>query len=204
MKRILSLLCFLVILNVPVYAQSTANSADYEYVELVERAQSMPDDFDFGRLREVYAQSKFYKPYDLDRKAVFRDFKKRINRGDPDVFRDIDILVAQNFALPLVHMDAVKLYKDVNAEQTKFHDWAAQGLLDAAFKGNHGRNAEYAPNVLTIEEEYIIVKKYGEIMSQRIEKKYKRPFDVITVNPDNEPPFELWFDVSWIFNATQK
>jgi len=195
-------LSFLLLPFLPLPLQAQENKADAEYRQLVELSQTMPADFDFGKVRSLYVHTSFFSPYGVDPKMDFSPFFKRQDAGDVSVVKDVDAYVAKNFALPEAHSRAMSMYKTIgNAQKSAYHEWAVRGLIKAMWASGDTASPETAMHVVTISEEYLVLRQRGERGGQRVQNVNGRVYDVLTVKPkDGSAPYDMWFDVTQIFS----
>lgn len=203
-SRFYVLIIFLTCLSwQPVLAQ--ALSAEQEYAQLIEQAKTMPQDYNFVKLREVYSQLESYRPYNIQPTRDFRDIFKRLEEGDKSAIADMDAYVEKNFAIPEAHSRAMTAYKsEGNEERRAFHEWATRGLMKALYDSGDGKSAKTARKVLIVSEEYLVARQVMEqkTIGQSLANENGRIYDVLTgKNIKTGELMSLWFDVTGIFAA---
>jgi hypothetical protein len=183
-----------------------AGAADDAYDAMVTQAQSMPRDYDFDKLRSLYAQREGYTPYAAPTSVDFEPFFKRAEAGDKTVLADVEQYVREHFALIEAHSHAMIVARKLGDEnKAVWHEWAVRGLVTAMRASGDARSQQSAPKPLVVSEEYLVARQFGDVESQRlVDGGDHHAYDVLTVkNPATGETADLWFDVTHMLMTEQ-
>lgn len=191
--KIALFLSFLILPPPPAIAQD--NTADAQYAAMVDQSLSMPADFDFAAVRDLYKKTSIFSPYTVNARLAFEAFTKR---SDAAGAGDVAAYIKQHFALPEVHTRAMTFYKKIgDTSHEQYHAWASKGLLQALKNSGNAGSPEQAIDIINASEEYLIARQHGKIVGQRIEEINGRTYDVLTIrNEDTRKRSDLWFDIT--------
>jgi hypothetical protein len=198
MYKLLTVLCFL-FLALPVHL-AQAEDIDTEYNQMVALSKSMPSDYDFAKVRDLYTKTSFFSPYKTIVKIDFEKFFDGQKAGDDKAVKDMEKYVTANFALTEVHSRAATMYKTLNQEdQVAYHTWALRGLMRALLTSGTGKSAASAYKVVNVSEEYLVTRSIGKVESQRVDKTDGKVFDVLTMAHQDGSKDDVWFDITDVF-----
>jgi hypothetical protein len=186
---------------VPPQAFSKQPAPD-EYQSLVERLEKGDTTVDFAELRKACADS----PDDEDRsdpddvKAMYAAY----NRGDYSEALKLSQKVLSECYLDIdAHQVAYLANEKMqNEEEAQFHHRIAHGLIDAIFKSGDGKTPETAWVVLTVHEEYVVLRVLQLIPgSQGLMNIKGHSYDELApIDPKTQQKVTLYFNV----DATMK
>ncbi len=168
------------------------------YDELLAAAQRNPAEADFHTLRLVYAQSDAYAPYAHDVENV-EALRVALNAGQMEAARAaIHNLLAANYLDIEAHMAADYVCLVLGDEaQSAYHRAFAKGLIDAILATGDGRGFDSAWIVLSIPEEYTVLRVLGlRSTGQELASRDGRWFDILTAQrPGTGETLRLYFDI---------
>lgn len=168
------------------------------YHDLLAAAQRQPADTNYTALREAYADSEEYAPYVHDQEHLDA-LRAALPVRDLDAALDaIGGLLDHNYLDIEAHMAADYIYtlRDEPA-QSAYHRTFAQGLIDAIFATGNGLTFGTAFEVLSIPEEYLVMRLLGfRATGQRLVQHEEHWFDVLSAKRgEDEPDFEMYFNI---------
>lgn len=129
------------------------------YAELLAQAKSDAASVDFTALREAYAGSTQYNPYDREISALWSSMLTAYGKNDcAAALQDAGAILAKNY----LFIDAHVLFVTCRAQviepaQVKQHDAMARGLLRSIMASGDGKSAETAFVVISVAEEYSLL-----------------------------------------------
>lgn len=190
---------------------ATANTADQEYLNMVEQALSGKDP-DWVKLRELYIRTSFYEPYG-GAQAIWYSLQRagQLAMSDPSTETQMsyNTLLAQHFAHYRSHLQALDMIDKAKLTRTDraFHQKALAGIVSAITSSGDGKTPETAFKVIDPAEENLILKTYFhyQLASQEFRQKDGHFWDVLHyVNPATEETGSLYFNVDVILTAPTK
>jgi hypothetical protein len=168
------------------------------YYDLLAVAQHDPADADYASLRAAYAESDDYAPYVHDQEHLDA-LRAALPVRNLDAALDaIDGLLDHNYLDIEAHMAADYIYTLLGDQvQSAYHRTFARGLIDAIFATGNGVTFDTAFVVLSIPEEYLVMRLLGfRATGQRLVQHEEHWFDVLSAQRnDDEPDFELHFNI---------
>jgi len=169
-----------------------------DYEDLLAAAQQNPADADFHTLRMAYAQSDLYAPYAHDVEGV--EALRAALQGE-NMHAALEAaydLLAYDYLDIEAHMAADYVCVQLGDEaQSAYHRTFARGLIDAILATGDGRGFGSAWIVLSIPEEYTVVRILGlRSTGQRLVQQDGHWFDVLSVqNPATGEAQEMYFNI---------
>ncbi|MEZ0262453.1 MAG: DUF4919 domain-containing protein [Alphaproteobacteria bacterium] len=211
MKRIGLLLGMIVALAFAVPAVASTNTADQEYLNMVEQAVSGKEP-DWVALRNLYTQTSFYEPYG-GAQAIWYSLQRAgqlaMTEPSSETQMSYNNLLAQHFAHYRSHLQALDMIDKAKLTRTDraFHQKALAGIVSSITTSGDGKTPETAFKVIDPAEENLILKTYFhyQLVSQEFRQKDGHFWDVINyVNPATEAAGTLYFNVDVILTAPGK
>jgi len=184
----------------PAAAQVAArqSAADGAYLAFVKEAGPMPEAYDFGKLRTLYARTSFHDPAaePAVRQAMAGALAKAA--ADPARLKAALALLDRHAAnVPLyVYFLSTAEKAGIKDLDERYHKWMLAGLYEAMMKSGDGERPESAFKVLGPAEEYFIVrtKMRHEVLEHTVFPYKGRTYDVFTVrNPRNAEEGHIYF-----------
>jgi len=168
------------------------------YDDLLGAAIRDPGSADFHALRMAYAQSEGYAPYIHDAEHL-EALRAALQADDFQAALDaIEGLLAYNYLDIEAHMAADYIYTRLDdAGHSAYHRAFAKGLIDAILATGSGRDFATAFDVLSVTEEYTILRVLGlRPAGQRLVQHEGHWFDILAAqHPSREEPFEVYFNI---------
>jgi hypothetical protein len=169
-----------------------------EYQELLAAAQHDPAEADFHALRMAYVRSSAYAPYAHDEEHV-EVLNAALPAGDLDAaleaiqglldtcYLDIEAHMAADYVYTMQHQQA----------ESAYHRAWATGLIRAILATGDGRGYDTAYIVLSIPEEYTLLRVMGlRPDGQRLEQHAGHWFDVLNAtHTESGRPLQVFFNV---------
>ena len=192
--------------SVPKEAQGgKAPAASYR--QLVERAKGGDASVDFVQMRDAFAawlcqEKKTDAP---NRDAMVAAFKAQDFAKAAELAEAVLDYEFVNRGLHLATEDAYR--KSGNAAKADFHKDVAEKLLRALVTSGDGKSAETAYRVLSISEEYFIMRQHlgYKVSSQSLLMVKDRPYDVLSgTDPKTGNNVSLYFDIGSFFGGCGK
>jgi hypothetical protein len=168
------------------------------YDDLLTAAQHNPAAADFLALRTAYADSDYYAPYSHN-----QDHLNALNAALPagDFSGAIDAvrgLLDYNYLDIEAHIAADYVYTQAGEpDKSHYHRTFAKGLIDAIMRSGDGRSYETAFIVISIPEEYLVLRLMGfKSVGQRLVQHEGHWFDVLTAqHPQAQGTFDIHFNI---------
>jgi len=194
LARRLSILCFLVVLALPLGAWPQA-SAPSPYAKLLERVKGGDLSIDFKQLRFSYMDSPEYdaaKDTENESKAMIdamnaEDFATTIKNADVVLANDYVDMDAESIAHRQLHHDA----------QADFHKAVFTGLLRSITDSGDGKSEKTAYTVIRTHEEYVLLRVRGLVPGeQTLKTSGGHHYDVMEAkDPKTDASITLYFNV---------
>ena len=173
-----------------------------KYEDLVEQAKKSDPNLDFTALRIGFYESKNYNP-----NAPMMTYRPLwgalAQQNYPEAIKIAQSVFEKNFVEINAHLVAQAAYRESgDTEHAKFHKYMADGLL-ASIKGkNDGKTKETAFHVISINEEYGLMRTMSlRPIKQALVEDKGHFFDAITVvDPQTNAESILFFNIDRIFN----
>jgi len=208
MRALFRALVLAAVLSPPPAAAQTAGPS---YDDLVARAKRGVD-VDFRALREAYAASPRYDPYDGPamrlKTPLFDAFAaKNCQRATGIATQILDA----DYVNIDAHLIADRCYRELgDIAQADAHGALARGLLDAIAATGDGRSPETAFVVIAVEEEYSFLRAQGYEVSEQALVNYagNRVDRVEATDTDTSDVAVVFFNVerplSWLDRELKK
>jgi len=171
------------------------DAASKRYNEIVAKLKAGDRNVDFKELRLAYADLTHAKDTDPQKKAMLAALN---SKKYEDVLKNADIVLAADYADMDAHFVECIAQRELhNTEQSDFHKFALQGLLDSITKSADGKSFETAFQVIEVHEEYVLLRFMGLTPSkQSMSEKNGHSFDVLeAVNPKTSEKVTLYFNI---------
>jgi hypothetical protein len=177
------------------------------YTLLVERAKKGEATVDYVQMRDAFVEwvnddkNKTEAP---DRDKMVEAFKKDDYAKATEL---VEIVLDYEFVNRNLHLAAEDAYRKLGDEtKANFHRDIAQKLLQALLSTGDGKTAETAYRVLTVKEEYLIMKELGyTVSSQSLMSIKGNHYDVLSgVDKKTGKEVELYFEIGSFFGGGKK
>ena len=187
----------------PAQAQpAPASEAQKTYDAMLEKAKKGEGAVDYKALRFAYFETPGYNPLAgmLDYRAVWRPLAQR---NWAEAVKQAEAVLEKNYVDANAHMVAAVAYREQgDAEKAKLHRRWADGLLESIKAGGDGKSAETAWHVISISEEYAVLRSMNlRAVGQSLANDKGHAYDVMkTLDPQNAEA-TFYFNVDKPFSA---
>ena len=179
-------------------AQATPKPAEkIKYEQLLEKVKQKDPSVDFTQLRHAFYESPNYNPYAP--MMTYRPLNAAIaQKNYEEALKIAESVFAKNFVEINAHMAAQIAYQETgNAERAEFHKFMVDGLLNSIKSSMDGKSKEKAFEVISINEEYGLIRSLGlRPIQQGLQEDKGHFYDVITVvDPQTNQQSQLYFNI---------
>ena len=207
------LFIFVLIAFGSVYAQAQAPSATpspapsaapakSKLDELIEKAKKGDRTLDFTELRITFYESANYNPH-----APMMTYRQLwgalVQKNYAEAIKIADSVLERNFVEINAHLVAQAAHQETgNSERAQFHKFMADGLLNSIKSKGDGKSTSTAFEVISINEEYGLVRSIGQRpIHQSLVQEKGHFFDALTVvDPQTNQQSVIYFNVDRPFN----
>lgn len=166
---------------------------------MLKQAIAKPEEADYSKLRESYAEWESYCPYSRD-EVHGEGLNRALDALDwKTALADVNFLIRENYLDIEAHSAAEIIYRAMGElEKSDFHGKFSRGMIDSILKSGDGSNFSCAYLVIDVREEYVIMKYLGlEPLSQDlVMDESNHQFDVFEVrNLETREKSRLYFNV---------
>jgi hypothetical protein len=171
------------------------SSATSKYADLVSKIKAGDKTVDFRELRVVYADLPSSPDTDTQKKAMTTALN---SEKYAEALKNADIVLDGDYADIEAHfVEYVANRETHNTEQSEFHRFVFQGLLNSIMQSGDGKSFQTAYEVVTVHEEYVVLRAMGLMPSeQSMAKKNGHSYDVMkAVNPKSNENVTLYFNI---------
>lgn len=169
--------------------------ADAHYSDLVTKLKHGDKDVSFKDLRLAYAESSRGMDTDPQKKAMMAALN---SKKFQDAIKNADSVLAGDYADMDAHFVEYIAYREVHdSEQSDFHKFVLQGLLDSITHSGDGKSFDTAFHVIEVHEEYVLLQFMGLMPSkQSMSEKNGHSYDVMeAMNPKSNEKVTLYFNI---------
>jgi tetratricopeptide (TPR) repeat protein len=177
-----------------------------KYDLLLEKVKQKDPSVNFTELRLAFFESPNYNPYAP--MLTYRPMNAALNQKNyEEALKIAEAVLAKNFVEINAHITAQIAYQETgNAERAQFHKFMVDGLLNSIKSNFDGKSAATAFEVISINEEYGLVRSLGlrPIKQALIEDK-GHSYDAITVvDPQTNQQSIIYFNIDKPFSWKPK
>ncbi len=165
------------------------------YAELVAKVKGGDKSINFRDLRIAYADTSGGPDTDKQKKAMMAALNAK---NYEEALKNGDIVLDGNLTDVEAHFAEYIASRELQrSEQTEFHKYVLQGLLDSVMHSGDGKSFETAYEVVAVHEEYVVLKFMGLMPSKQSEsEKGGHSYDVLeAVNPKTNGKVTLYFNI---------
>jgi hypothetical protein len=200
--RLQLLFVFLLFATAAFYSQSAyisqpSKTAD-NYEELLARLTSGDTKIDYTLLRLAYSRSKAANPFGAEHDARSLMNAAVIEKRCDEALKMADTLLATTYVSADAHVAKSTCYR-VAGDNVKadFHKAIYLGLINSILAKGDGNSTESAYTVVTIEEEYAVMKALGyTAWAQTFVRQGEHTFDVVSgTNDVSKGSAKFYFNV---------
>lgn len=220
MKTIFTLL-FIITLSVSAYSQepkkpegqtkpdakTVKKYSAKDYDDLLVKLKSGDTNIDYTALRMAFTETKDYSyhgPEKTEREKFFQPFNDKKYK---DALKQAEKFLEKNYLDANAHFVAYNSAKELKDEKkAEFHKAVLLGLSNSIKNGNDGLSAKAPFSVITIDEEYTLMRFLGyKLSSQSLQNSDGHTFDVMTAtDPKTNAQVKLYFNIDVVWAAETK
>ncbi|MEK6283187.1 MAG: DUF4919 domain-containing protein [Acidobacteriota bacterium] len=171
------------------------------YDLLLERAKKGDPALDFTALRLAFYESPHYNP-NVPMMTYRPLWGAVAQKNYPEAIKIAQSVLEKNFVEVNAHMVAQIAYRETgDVERAQFHKYVADGLLNSIKAKGDGKNIETAYEVISINEEYGLMRSMElRPIKQALIPDKEHFFDAITViDPQTNQQRLIYFNVDKVF-----
>lgn len=189
--------------NEPVLPKSAQQT---KYDALLEKVKQKDPSVNFTELRHAFYETPNYNPQAP--MMSYRQLNAAIaQKNYEEAIKIAEGVLARNFVEINAHMTAQIAYQQTgNAEKAAFHKFMVDGLLNSIKGSVDGKSKEKAFEVISINEEYGLIRSLGlRPIQQGLQEDKGHFYDVITViDPQTNQQSQLYFNIDKPFSWKAK
>lgn len=182
----------------PAPAQSPAEA---EYQALVQRVKGGDLTVDFARMRALYTETGAYQPYGTAADNASRA-ERMARTGDHEAGLALANQVLDTYYVSIAaHYAAALAYKKLGDKQREvFHGRVWAGMMRAVLASGDGRTAATAMRVLTVSDEYHVLRALRVTPGKRVVAREEgRVFDRWEAKEASGADRLVYFDITLMF-----
>ncbi|HVF22656.1 MAG TPA: DUF4919 domain-containing protein [Pyrinomonadaceae bacterium] len=168
-----------------------------KYDALLEKVKQKDPSVNFTELRHAFYESANYHPQSP--MMTYRPLNAAIaQKNYEEALKIAESVLSKNFVEINAHMAAQIAYQETgNAEKAEFHKFMVDGLLNSIKSSMDGKSKEKAFEVISINEEYGLIRSLGlRPINQALQEDKGHFYDVITVvDPQTNQQSQLYFNI---------
>lgn len=178
-----------------------------DYEDLLAKLKGGDTNIDFKALRLAFAETKEYSyhgPEKAEREKFFKPFN---DKNYKDALKQAEKYLEKNYVDLNAHYVAYNSAKELKDDKkAEFYKAITLGLLNSIKNGNDGLSAKTPFYVITIDEEYTMMRFLGyQFNTQSLQHTDGHSFDVFTVtNTKNNEKTTLYFNIDVVWAAETK
>ncbi len=207
--KLIALIIFLLCLGLITQAQ-TVQTVDYskltakDYEDLAAKLKKGDTTIDFTALRMAFTKTKDYSydgPDKKDREPFYKPFGEKNYK---DALKQAEKYLEKNYVDANTHFVAYNSAKELKDDKkAEFYKTILLALLKSIQNGNDGLSAKTPFSVITIDEEYTLIKFMGyQRGSQSLQHTDGHSFDVLGVtDPKNNEKKTFYFNIDVVWKA---
>lgn len=178
-----------------------------EYDDLVAKLKSGDANIDYTVLRMAFTETKNYSYHGTEKAESGKFFQPFNDKKYKDALKQAEKFLEKNYVDANAHFVAYNSAKELKDDKkAEFHKAVLLGLLNSIKNGNDGLSAKTPFFVITIDEEYTMMKFLGyKFSSQSLQNKDGHTFDVMTAtDTKTNEQVELYFNIDVVWAAETK
>ena len=201
MKRLISLVVAAAVAGVAsAVAQmpSTPPAAAGSYETLLTKLKGGNTKVDYRALRLAYSETKDASAAGSDHNVRRAMNEALINKRYADVFKIADEILKTIYLSPDTHAALSAAYRETGeAQKAEFHKAVYLGLINAVLATGDGTTPETAYTVVTIEEEYAVMRALSfSVWGQVMGTQAGHTFDVLSgTNQNTNETVRMYFNI---------
>ena len=141
---------------------SASGAVVSRYEAMLARLKSGDTKIDYGALRLAYSETKDALPAGADHGVRQAMTTALLNKKYPDFFKMADEILKTTYLSPETHAALSTAYRETgDVQKAEFHKAVYLGLINSILATGDGKTTETAYTVITIEEEYTVMRALG-------------------------------------------
>jgi hypothetical protein len=188
-------------------SQTAAKYTAKDYQEMLAKLKGGETNIDYKALRMAFAETKEYSYSGPDKAEREKFFKSFGDKNYKEALKQVEKFLETNYVDANAHYVAFNSAKELKDDKkAEFHKAVLLGLLNSIKSGNDGRSEKTPFYVITIDEEYTLLKFLGlQRGSQGLNHIDGHTFDVLTVtDPKTGETIKLYFNIDVVWAAETK
>ena len=199
--RPFSLLLIFVVASTAAFAQNASIQAKVStYDELLAKLAAGETKIDYKQLRIAYSASKDASPYGSPHEARRAMNAAVIEKRCADAIRMADDILKTTYLSPDAHVAKSTCYASQgDIQKAEFHKAVYLGLINSILAGGNGIKPETAYVVVTVEEEYSVMKALGfTVWAEAIARQGEHTFDILSAtNEKTKETGKFYFNLDF-------
>jgi len=199
--RPFSILSILVIAVSSVFAQTASVQAKpNNYDELLAKLAAGETKIDYKQLRVAYSGSKDAGPYGSSHEARRAMNAAVLEKRYADAIRMADDILKTTYLSPDAHVAKSICYAaQGDVQKAEFHKAVYLGLINSILASGDGTKPETAYIVITVEEEYSVMKALGfTVWAEAIARQGEHTFDLLSAtNEKTKQTGKFYFNLDY-------
>lgn len=175
-----------------------------DYEVLLGKLNGGDTNIDFTTLRMAFTKTKNYSYHGAEKSEQGKFLQPFNNKNYREALKQAEKFLADNFVDANAHFVAHSAAKELKDDKkADFHKAVLLGLLNSIKNGNDGLSAEKPFQVITIDEEYAMMRFLGyKFSSQSLQNANGHQFDVFTAtNTKTNEEVKLYFNIDVVWKA---
>jgi len=188
-------------------AETAVKYTAKDYQDLLAKLKGGDTNIDYKALRMAFAETAEYSYSGPDKAEREKFFKSFNDKKYKDALKQAEKFMETNYVDANAHYVAYNSAKELKDDKkAEFYKAVLLGLLNSIKGGNDGLSEKTPFYVITIDEEYTLLKFLGlQRGSQSLNHLDGHTFDVLTVtDPKNNQTIKLFFNIDVVWAAEMK
>ena len=180
-----------------------AGAAAASYQDLLAQAKSNSATADLRALREAYAESAQYNPYDGKEGGLRNAMVAAFGQQDCDAaMKNAQAILDNNYVDIDSHIVMERCYRRLHKQlEATHHGLMARGLIRAVMATGDGKSPKTAFVVISIAEEYVVLGVLGLMkMRQAISQADGHRYDLMTARNKSGATENIYFQIDRLFD----
>jgi hypothetical protein len=175
-----------------------------DYADLVAKLKGGDTGIDFTALRMAFTKTEEYSYGGTDKAEKEKMLKPFNDKKYKEALKQAEKILEKNYTEANAHFVAYNAAKELKDEKkAEFHKAVLLGLLSSIKNGNDGLSAEKPFKVITIDEEYTLMRFLGyQVGGQGLQNVGGHQFDVLdATNAKTSEKAKFYFNIDIVWKA---
>ena len=206
--KIGSLLVLILIFAIAVFSQDTEPKVKkysvQDYANLVSKAKGGDTSVDFTAMRLAYTETKDYSYHGPEKEEREKFYKPFGSKNYKEALKQVEKYLDSNYVDANAHYVAYTSAKEMKDEtKAEFYKAILLGLLNSIKNGNNGLSAKTPFKVISIDEEYTLMRFLGlKFSSQSLQNDDGHKFDVFeAVDSKTNEKLKIYFEIDIVWSG---